>query len=85
MLKVEIPNDIPKIIEPKIPFTKIPNPLGTAKRVYSNGIEGYIPLYYLQKTVFSIIKKIKCAFYKERYKKIKKRAKYFVIKDKSIN
>ena len=81
MLKVIMPNDIPKIIEPKIPFTKIPNPLGTAKREYSNGIKGFIPLYDIQKTVFSIIKKLKCAFYKARYKEIKKRP-YLVLKEK---
>ena len=37
MLEVKVPKEIPEIIEPKIPLTNIPNPLGTARLIYKNG------------------------------------------------
>jgi len=71
MLEVKIPKEIPEIIEPKIPFTNIPNPIGTAKLIYKNGDIGYIQLYYLQNAILFVKRKIE-RIYLKIYIKTKK-------------
>ena len=71
MLTVKIPNEIPEIIKPKIPFTNIPNPIGAARYVYKNGDVKYIPLYHLQTAILFVKRKIE-RIYLKIYIKIKK-------------
>jgi len=66
MLKIKIPNDIPETIEPKIPFTKLPNPLGTARIVYEDGVIKYVPLYYIQMGIRYVFESITKSFLKMR-------------------
>ena len=76
MIIRKIPRNIPEVIKPKIPFTNIPNPLGTAKAIYGEKIVHYIPLYYVQQFIAYIFKAITlpfkyllCSYYKRKVKK----------------
>jgi len=51
MNKYMIPPMIVDIKKPKILFTNLPNPIGTAVFVYKNGMKKYVSLYYIQKLV----------------------------------
>lgn len=74
-MTIKIPKNLPEIKEPKIPFTEIPNPLGTARIIYSNEVEQIVPLYYLQKSAHFIFVKIKLCFYKVTAKLLRLRLK----------
>lgn len=78
----KIPINVPEIIKPKVPFTNIPNPFGTAKAIYGEKIVHYIPLYYVQRLIEYIFKAITlpfkyllCLYYKWKVKK-----SHFIVK-----
>ena len=64
MLEFKFTKTIPKIYKPKIPFTKVPNPLGTALIEYEDGIVEYVPLFYIQEGVMFIKDKVKGVYLK---------------------
>ena len=66
-----IPWDI-KLETPKIPFTNIPNPLGTAVVSYGDGKYHLIPLYYVQEGVRTIFHEIYFCYLMWRRKNLQK-------------